>query len=100
MKTIAYTYDERKPTNRDYLIAVLADDIDDGGAAYESVADYNIACPYTGFYDCLNHHEDPKRDCDSREYRDCCTRCKMSWLAREYDTYPSDDGRWEIEEDG
>ena len=46
MRTITYTYDETKPTNRDYLIAALADRIDDGGASYESVAEYNINCPY------------------------------------------------------
>ena len=35
MTTINYTYDETKATNKDYLIAVLTDSIDDGGAAYE-----------------------------------------------------------------
>lgn len=99
MRTITYTYDENKPTNRDYLIAALSDSIDDGGASYESVAEYNIYCPYIGYGDCLNEHEDPSRGCNSREYKEACVRCKLSWLAREYDTYPSDDGRWEIDDD-
>ena len=93
MTTITYTYDETKATNKDYLIAVLADSIDDGGAAYESVARYNIACPYNGYSDCLNVHEDNKYD--TKEYDEGCVRCKMAWLDRVYDTYPSDDGIWE-----
>ena len=36
---------------------------------------------------------------DTKEYRNGCVRCKMSWLARPYDTVPSDDGIWEIEEE-
>lgn len=42
MTTITYTYDEKKATNKDYLIAVLTDSIDDGGASYESVARYDM----------------------------------------------------------
>ena len=29
MRTIAYTYDEEKPSNKDYVIACLTDSIDD-----------------------------------------------------------------------
>lgn len=97
MRTITYTYDETKPTNKDYLIEVLTDSIDDGGASYESMAEYNIDCPYRCFADCLNHHEGNWYD-TTKEYKNGCIRCKLAWLEREYDTYPSDDGKWEVEE--
>ena len=93
MRTITYTYDETKPTNKDYLIAVLTDSIDDGGASYESVAEYDIDCPYVSSTDCLNEHEG--NEYGKAEYREGCVRCKLAWLDREYDTYPSDDGKWE-----
>lgn len=96
MTTITYTYDETKATNKDYLIAVLTDSIDDCGASYEAVARYNIACPYSHNSDCLNNHESNKYD--SKEYREGCVRCKMAWLERVYDTYPSEDGVWEPQE--
>lgn len=96
MRTITYTYDEAKPTNRDYLIAALTDSIDDGGASYESVAEYDINCPYISGADCLNEHEG--NEYGKAEYREGCVRCKLAWLDREYDTYPSDDGKWEIGE--
>lgn len=95
MKTITYTYDETKCTNKDYLILELTESIDDGGAGYESVAEYNINCPYSHDSDCLNHHEGNQYD--SKEYRDGCVRCKLAWLEREYDTCPSDDGKWEVD---
>ena len=97
MKTITYTYDETKPTNKDYLIEVLTDSIDDGGASYESMAEYNIDCLYRRFADCLNHHEGNWYDI-TKEYKNGCIRCKLAWLEREYDTYPSEDGKWEVEE--
>lgn len=34
------------------------------------------------------------------KYREGCVRCKLAWLDREYDTYPSDDGVWERRTDG
>ena len=91
MRTITYSYDESKPTNKDYLIAVLTDSIDDGGASYESVAEYNIDCPYVSSADCLNEHEG--NEYGKAEYREGCLRCKLAWLDREYDTYPSDDDK-------
>lgn len=97
MRTITYTYDETKATNKDYLIAVLTDSIDDGGASYESVAKYNIDCPYYGDDDCLNAHEG--KNAYDKEYEEGCVRCKMAWLNREYDTYPSVDGNWEMDGD-
>ena len=93
MLTITYTYDGEHPTNRDYLVAALADAIDDGGASYESVAEYNIDCPYPSYSDCLNEHEG--NEYKTIKYREGCVRCKLAWLDREYDTYPSDDGIWE-----
>lgn len=96
MKTITYTYDETKATNKDYLIAVLTGNIDDGGTSYESMAEYDIACPYRCSADCLNTHVG--NEYGTKEYNSACVRCKMAWLEREYDTYPSDDGKWELEE--
>lgn len=96
MRTITYTYDETKCTNKDYLIAALTDDIDDGGASYESVAEYDIACPYRCMADCLNEHEG--NEYDTKEYHKGCVRCKLAWLERGFDTYPSEDGKWEVEE--
>lgn len=93
MITITYTYDETKPTNKDYLIAVFTDSIDDGRASYESMADRNLSCPYISFSDCLNEHEGNKYG--TKEYGEGCARCKLAWLDRVYDTYPSDDGKWE-----
>lgn len=93
MITITYTYDETKPTNRDYLIAALTGSIDDGGVSYLSVAEYDIDCPYISSADCLNEHEG--NEYGTKKYREGCVRCKLAWLDREYDTYPPDDGKWE-----
>lgn len=97
MTTITYTYDEQKPTNKDYVIACLTGSIDDGGSSYESMTKYNINCPYFGDDDCLNEHEGNKYD--TKEYNEGCVRCKLSWLNRQYDTYPSEDGVWEVQND-
>ena len=96
MKTITYTYDETKPTNKDYLVAVLADEIDDGGASYEAVAEYDIDCPYRSGEDCYNEHF--KNEYGTAAYREGCVQCKLAWLERAYDTYPSNDGKWELKE--
>lgn len=96
MRTITYTYDETNPTNKDYLIEALTESIDDCGAAYESVARYDIACPYRHTSDCLNDHE--RNEYGTKKYEDGCSRCKLTWLAREFDTYPSQNGVWELEE--
>ena len=96
MRTITYTYDETNPTNRDYLIAALAGDIDDGGASYDAAARYNIECPYSSDRDCYNEHFG--NDYGTAAYREGCLQCKLAWLARKYDTSPSDDGKWELEE--
>lgn len=96
MRQITYEYDETNPTNKDYLIAALADAIDDGGASYESVAEYDIDCPYMNTTDCLNERE--KNEYGTAKYTECCIRCKLAWLQRPYNTYPSDDGIWEVTE--
>ena len=96
MTTITYTYDETKCTNKDYMILELTESVDDGDAGYESLAEYHINCPYTHSRDCLNNHEGNKYD--TKEYKQGCVRCKLAWLDREYDTYPSEDGKWETEE--
>lgn len=92
MRTITYTYDETKPTNKDYLITALTDSIDDGGASYESLAEYDIDCPYVSNADCLNEYEG--NEYGTKEYKEGCIKCKLAWLDRGYDTYPSDDGKW------
>ena len=96
-RTITYVYNEKRTTNRDYLIAVLTDSIDDGGASYEAMAEYDIDCPYNRSADCLNMHEG--NEYDTKEYKEGCVRCKLAWLDREYDTYPSEDGIWERREE-
>ncbi len=83
-------------TNKEYLIAALNDEIDDGGASYESVAQYHISCPYIHSSDCLNHYEG--NEYGTKEYEEGCLRCKMAWLDREYDTCPSEDGKYELGE--
>lgn len=87
--TITYTYDEKHPTNKDYLIAILTDSIDDGGASYEAVAEYNINCPYFTCANCLNEHEN--NEYGTIKYSEGCIRCKLDWLERKYNTYPSED---------
>ena len=80
MRTITYTYNESRPTNRDYLITVLTDSIDDGGASYESMAKYNIECPYFRDADCPNEHEG--NEYGTKEFNEECVRCKLAWLDR------------------
>lgn len=97
MATIQYTYDEKKPTNRDYLIEALTGEIDDGGASYEAAARYDIACPYRSNCDCLNHIRNVNYG--EKGFEDNCTTCKLSWLNRRFDTYPSEDGRFIVDEE-
>lgn len=67
------------PTNLDYIIAALTDQIDDGGASYEAVVHYHISCP---------HYEGEENlACDNEGIsREVCVQCKMAWLGKEYDT--------------
>ena len=79
-------------TNREYLINLLMDDleeqgivfsrisIDDGGASAESMVRYHISCPY---YD-----GDPRCRCNSIIVGDSipeelCSECKYEWLDSE-----------------
>lgn len=64
-------------TNKDYIIAALTGEIDDGGAALESVVHYNLKCPHRiGDGKCLGNKELPSRE--------LCFQCKMEWLESEY----------------
>ena len=96
MRHITYTYDEDKATNKDFIIAALTDNIDDGGAAFDSMVEHYIDCPYGLNTDCYNEHFGNKYG--TGKYEEGCVKCKTTWLERGYDTYPSDDGIWELAE--
>lgn len=70
-------------TNREYMINQLQNEdfLDDGGASYEAMLYYNIACPY--FY------HDERCHCNNIEYdkvtRGICYYCKQEWLDMEVD---------------
>lgn len=70
-------------TNRELMRMVLADETDDGGAEYESMACYRIACPY--------NEGDERAECYGKEEKisddlfGICTKCKMKWLESEVD---------------
>lgn len=66
-------------TNKQYLIDALNDEIDDGGAARESIVNYHIKCPYfAGDKRALCRGN----TCPSREL---CVECKEKWLESEVD---------------
>ena len=69
-------------TNREYITALLNDWAfvdDDGGASYEAMVYYNIACPY----------RDGDKRCKCRGVanitRNMCYECKEEWLNSEVD---------------
>ena len=66
-------------TNLEYIISALKDEIDDGGASYESVVFYNLACPYRSRDKCR---------CDDIDTYplpwEICFECKNEWLQKEY----------------
>ena len=66
-------------TNEEYLIAALNDEIDDGGAARESIVNYHIGCPYFG--------RDKRGLCNNGQplSRELCVECKEKWLESEVD---------------
>lgn len=69
-------------TNREYMARQLADPdwIDDGGASYISMVEYNIGCPY--------RVGDKRSLCKGSEglpTRKLCGECKMEWLEAEVD---------------
>lgn len=63
-------------TNLEYLISVLCGEVDDGGASYEAVVHYNIACPH--FLGERNLRCENRSPC-----REICVTCKMEWLEQE-----------------
>lgn len=72
--------DEKKVTNRKYMVALLQNEsfVDDGGASYEALVYYHINCPYfDGDKRCL---------CRNNEInRENCYACKEKWLNSEVD---------------
>lgn len=65
-------------TNREYMINLLQNDsfIDDGGASYEAMVFYHIACPY--------FEGDRRCKCRSGDInRENCYQCKEEWLDSE-----------------
>ena len=69
-------------TNREFITMLLKSEssIDDGGASYEAMVYYNVACPYT--------EGDDRAHCKDTDdmTRDMCVGCKMEWLDAEVDT--------------
>lgn len=67
--------------NREYMAKQLSDPdwIDDGGASYLSMVEYNIACPYFA--------GDKRKGCKDDEYptRSKCGQCKLEWLESDVD---------------
>lgn len=67
-------------TNREYMIALLKNwaFVDDGGASYEAMVYYNVACPYAV--------GDKRAVCREKPMdRENCYRCKEAWLDDEVD---------------
>lgn len=66
-------------TNKEYIIACLNDEIDDGGASFESMVHYNINCPYH-IFDKKAHCMNKSCNYPSRKH---CVPCKIEWLESE-----------------
>lgn len=67
-------------TNRQYMIGLLSDEdfIDDGGASYEAMVNYNVNCPYFS--------GDNRCHCKGKEITiELCYECKEEWLDSEVD---------------
>jgi hypothetical protein len=70
-------------TNRELMMLILKGEADDDGASFESMANYNIACPY--------NEGDKRAECYGKETEinddlfGICTKCKMKWLESEVD---------------
>lgn len=71
-------------TNRDFMAGLLKDraSVDDGGAAYEVMVHYNIACPYHVGDERAHCYSD---DTDTEPDRKVCVACKDEWLDMEVD---------------
>lgn len=71
--------------NKEYIVKVLSDEsndpFDDGGASYEALVHYNIACPY--------YCGDKRAHCHNKPLgypdREHCVACKMEWLESDVD---------------
>ena len=76
------------PTNREYLARMLADPdwLDDGGAAWEAMVNYNINCPYFEGDERAHCHGKPLDYCIGPDAQDHCVACKMEWLEQEMDS--------------
>lgn len=73
-------------TNKEYIIACLNDEIDDGGASFEACVYYNIACPYTVGDERAHCYNLPSAaNDDYTERRKRCFACKAEWLESEAD---------------
>lgn len=60
------------------IVQALNDEIDDGGASWEAVVHYHIACPYMA--------GDKRGLCENFEIsRDTCVECKAMWLQSQVD---------------
>lgn len=74
-------------TNKEYILEVLSDDyndpFDDGGACFEALVHYHIACPYIVGDTRAHCHEDDELVAPNRK---TCVACKMEWLDMEVDT--------------
>ena len=70
-------------TNREYMAKQLSDPdwIDDGGASYDSMVEYNIACPYFGG----DKRAHCRSGCTGMPTRKMCSECKLEWLEAEVD---------------
>ncbi len=71
-------------TNREYMAKQLTDPdwIDDGGAAYLSMVEYNIACPYFSKDSRAHCRKMPDYISPTRQE---CGQCKLEWLEAEVD---------------
>ena len=69
-------------TNREYMAKQLSDPdwIDDGGASYLSMVEYNIGCPYF-----VGDERSHCRGMDREPTRRECGQCKLEWLEAEVD---------------
>ena len=73
-------------TNREYMVGLLNDwaFIDDGGASYEAMVNYNVSCPYfCGDERALCYENGNQKD--ELVNRDNCVACKEQWLDSEVD---------------
>ena len=72
-------------TNKEYIVELLSDEsndpFDDGGASYEALVHYNIACPYNCGDERAHCYGKPFDFIDRKE----CVACKMEWLESDVD---------------